>query len=200
MRERVRECVLCMHGMKFEAATVGLLVIYGMWSWYFVLSNTQIYLFFHQENSHKRLIYHHVKVAKGNRNHRTIRPSSLPCIHWYTTFQSSGQLCDIHSQSEQTKHLRYTWSGFGCNVQLNGIFCSFVEMFDSTTATTATENLKMRNEDWRLGIVANTYTNTNRSWRPFIGNCFLGQSAKDFRPLGWYHRRCIEMPECVCKK
>lgn len=25
-----RECVLCMHGMKFEAATVGLLVIYGM--------------------------------------------------------------------------------------------------------------------------------------------------------------------------
>lgn len=38
-----------------------------MWSWCFVLYfRAKIYLFFHQENSHKRLIYHHVKVVKGN--------------------------------------------------------------------------------------------------------------------------------------
>lgn len=45
-------------------------IIYGTMELMFHTSEQKyIYLFFHLENSHKRLIYHHVKVVKGNRTY-----------------------------------------------------------------------------------------------------------------------------------
>lgn len=42
---------------------------------------TKIYLFFHLENSHKRLIYHHVKVVKGIRKFTVHQRNSLEAAH-----------------------------------------------------------------------------------------------------------------------